>query len=789
MSGHDSCKEGQGTEAHATVAFAFNSEFAEDQGREDQDGEDQVATGSKKIRYPPIRLSRSASARTMAVIEHNKARASREAEGIFSGSLEGASGGAAQGVSLTKAGHTSSPGKRQKLGNAAALDLIRRIYEETKAEFDPIGKADSDKLSSLQIGGASTVLQTLTWREFFRGKTIEAKKREMTIEAEREAHRVQTRIEEIKAGRLVNKMHYLARTEGPQAVVVDPGKTPSSSSLSTSPLSPTKRRIEEIRLQRTAEAALLIAPPARSSSKLGAFSSLCQRVEALWLELQMSSADQSFFRKSLLAAPPSGGECSEQHLVELARYLGLLQDHKQATIKAVQASQSRGESILRLRHVLGKIDAFEGRVAARGQVLREASAVDLFGTPFDLGDPAVESCHNPLPPALRAELVSSVKDVQITTLNLIRRVQKWRKNLWRPRAFMVAGIDGVEVDCFLEMQRDVSSLLAGKGSNQTMGYFVHLSDLPLFPWDLGCIIFSPDIDVGADEMSSATSSPDWVRLDVSLRETFLENGPSRKELIAANRLVLGHVALQRSLQQEQRALLAKRAFIPMLKVPPSSPASVDIVAGLWSADGAPADTAGDVTTTQALSFLEPGAQDRGREVARQLLRGGLWEDDQDRRSSGTATEEVNTSTPHAVSPVPKPRSASPTNRSKRRGKGKKAKIQKTPISQPMPRPPDVGHKRECCHEADHAARRRREQEEKERADIQEKLARIQRRPSSSSPSRGKSRGQGHNGSMRRHMLDADERDLEERVRDIGAELSNHGNGLMSAFNGLQDSIC
>ena len=791
--------------SNSTMAFTPNEEEDEVQDRVNHEGVTTARRLSSKTRYPSIRLSRSASARTMAVIEHNRMRAAREAEGIFSSSLE-----ATDDAPGPK--HTSSPGKRQKLGNAAALDLIRRIYIETKQEFDPIGKADSDKLSSLQIGGASTVLQTLTWREFFEGKTIKAKKREMAAEAEREAHRAQTRLEEIKASRLVNKMHYLAPTEG----TIDP---PSPTlSPSSSPLSPTKRRIEEIRLQRTADTAAqlqmqLQAPPAnpnRSPTRLDAFHGLCRRIEALWLELQMSPADQSFFRKSLLAAPPSGGGCSEQHLVELARYLRLLQDHKHATVKALKASQARDTSLAQLRHVLEKIDVFEGRVAARGQALREVSAVDLFGTPFGLDAAEVTAYHTPLPPALRAELCFSVKDVQIRTLNLIRRVQKWRCNLWRPRAFMVAGPHGVEVDCFLEMQRDARELLAGGGSSssgggsgdkQHLGYFTHLSDLPLFPWDLGCIVFSPDIDASEAEIAGATSSPDWARLDVSLREAFLEDGPRRSELIAANRLVLGHAALQRSLQQEQQALLAKRAFIPMLKVPPASASCTDIIAGLWDADGAPIDSVGSITATQVFAYAgAPSEEDRGR-AARQLVRGGMLEEDHGRRVD-TLTEEVHghthtyihphphhhshtpASSPDALSPAhrPKPRSASPTNQ--KRGIGKKATLTKTkkPVLQPMPRPPDVGNKRKCCHEADHAARKLAENQAMEREELQSKLALIRRPTTSASPSRSPSWSQGRSGSpgTKRNLADTDEpeskcnHDLKARIKAFEAELSGLG---------------
>jgi hypothetical protein len=97
--------------------------------------------------------------------------------------------------------------------NAHALDLLRRIYVETNEDFEPVGKSDSDKLNSLKIESAFRVLQVLSWREFFDGKTIKDKKRENKADLEKEAARHHERIEEIRAARQRQREAYARRLE------------------------------------------------------------------------------------------------------------------------------------------------------------------------------------------------------------------------------------------------------------------------------------------------------------------------------------------------------------------------------------------------------------------------------------------------------------------------------------------------------------------------------------------------------------------------------------------------
>lgn len=754
-------RHGQSNMDTRVSAAAFQPEEADEDEGDECDGVPQPKPKKKQsMKYPSIRLSRSASARTMAVIEHNKMRALREAEreaehaeklaerlavGIPVGSLE-------LGPSLTKATPVDANSDKPKLGNAAALDLIRRIYEQAEVEYDPIGHSDSDKVSSLQIGFASNILEVLTWREFFDGKSIKAKKREMAAEAAREANKRATRIEDIKASRLHNKMHYLEKTLRPQGSQEQSSPNSPSPPPST-PSSPMKRRIEKIRMQRTADtdSANFGAPPSCGPSRLEVFHSLCLRIETLWAELKMSPADVSFFRRSLLTVPSSNAHCSEQHIVELARYLSLLQDHKLATVKAVYAYQVREGSLASLRDVLERIDAWEGEAFYEPRVpsslVEDMRALDLFGTAIEFcsdeggGNGSGGGGGRAMTAALVAELAFAVKDVQSATLNLIRRVLKWRKLLWRPRAFMIVDDQGREVDCFLKMQTDARDLLAGRsGNGGQLGYFACLSEVPLFPCDLACVIFTPDVESSKADLTAYMHSPDWLGLDLSLREAFFDAAPKRGELVAAHRLVLNHESVQQMLKQELKALLSRKVFIPTLKVPlSSSTMSSDTVAGLFYEEepsttkgGAPPTT----ESTQVYNYAEPVLRDRD-ERDEPLLPGGLLEDGHVYRA---VTIGIDAATPGSSPPIysreqttginmSSPAAIRLNSRARLRlldGKVRKGQKVMKPLKQPMPRNPDDGKTRECCHEADFANRSLKEKQDRERAEELGKIVKIRK---------------------------------------------------------------
>ena len=467
-------------------------------------------SSSPSIRYPPIRLSRSASARTMAIIESNRAKALREMQGITSVSTPAAGGDI-----------------NQLMPGAHALDLVRRIYDEVGEEFEPVGKGDGDKLNSLKIEPAFSLLKVMTWREFYEGKTIQQKMKENKEEAAEEERRRKERMEEIRALRLAQHERFNQMYGSPASKLRDEPPTPASQSSpmysgSPTPSSSMKKRVDDIRSLRGGGG---VEPPTLSfldalDAGLGTqqqpvdalFLSLVKRIEGVWAELRMPKTDKAFYRKSLLRLGPSGA--SDKQVQEMGRYLNQLQTHRLATIKALKSVAAREEAVAALRETLSRVEAAEQAGQLRGGGAAQYARVDLLGS---------SSSHNVL-----SELAQAVRRVQAASLDVIRRVQKWRKNLWRPHTFTVVLQGMGEVDYFAKMNRDVRNLLTGEGEGEGDGEtgrgqvsrglgLQYLGEIPLCPHDLACVLFSQEVlDAAArapsqererDKNSSGSAAP------------------------------------------------------------------------------------------------------------------------------------------------------------------------------------------------------------------------------------------------------------------------------------------
>jgi hypothetical protein len=184
----------------------------------------------------------------------------------------------------------------------------------------------------------------------------------------------------------------------------------------------------------------------------------------------------------------------------------------------------------------------------------------------------------------KEELVGALHDLQLASLEVIRRVQLWRRQLWRPRPFfwlqrnaaglgLVSGVgsgaDGVSVDYLRKMRADMAVLEAPVFARL-------LRAVPLGRADLRCVIF-PLTSVQAlvqpkdseqDQVpvpESLDEHPSWTS---PLRDAFL-HGLVPAELTAATKVVQSHDELVAALAEEKRQLQAAGVFIPTLKLFPS----------------------------------------------------------------------------------------------------------------------------------------------------------------------------------------------------------------------------
>ena len=252
------------------------------------------------------------------------------------------------------------------------------------------------------------------------------------------------------------------------------------------------------------------------------FDKMIVRVENLWEILKISTADKEFYRQSICKGPPQ----SYDQCKEVAKYILALNNHRLVTTNVLKAIQERESILKRCYDVLGAIHRKTNRDYSKQNQINHEGEV------------------------WRKELVLSLKELQLATLNVIKYIQLWRKNLWRPRSFLYR-----EKNYLNKIIMDMNVLDSDIYSRQ-------LSLCQLNFNDLLCIVFPSDEirdRIGFHDISLEDAHP--------LRQLFYQQDENiLHDLIAANRIILGEKYLQAALKSENKTLKKKGVFIPLLKV-------------------------------------------------------------------------------------------------------------------------------------------------------------------------------------------------------------------------------
>ena len=252
------------------------------------------------------------------------------------------------------------------------------------------------------------------------------------------------------------------------------------------------------------------------------FDKMIIRVENLWEILKISTADKEFYKQSICKGPPQ----SYDQCKEVAKYILALNSHRLDTMKVLKAIQEREHILKRCYDVLGAIHRKTNRDFSNQSQINHEGEI------------------------WRKELVLSLKELQLATLNVIKYIQLWRKNLWRPRSFLYR-----EKNYLNKIIMDMNVLDSDIYSRQ-------LSLCQLNFNDLLCIVFPSDEirdRIGFHDISLENGHP--------LRQLFYQQDENiLHDLIAANRIILGEKYLQAALKSENKTLKKKGVFIPLLKV-------------------------------------------------------------------------------------------------------------------------------------------------------------------------------------------------------------------------------
>lgn len=282
------------------------------------------------------------------------------------------------------------------------------------------------------------------------------------------------------------------------------------------------------------------------------FYSMLTRIEDFWVILKIPQVDRKFYRKSLCKGPPQ----SIDHCREVASYVNMLKHHQKDTMLVLQSIELREIAVSKAYDVIAALH----RKVAKGSDVRLSAARPISANQQLNSD------------FWKEEFLYTLDDVRCTTLEVIKNIQGWRRNLWRPKPFVWR-----DVNYLSKIKYDMNVL-------ESETYRNLLGMVPLKYEDLLCVVFfNPDLILqgdgeegaeGAEGEEKECKEEDAQRggdLKLIIKE-FLNN-IDKQELHAAATVVMDDSMLQNAIQIEHQSLVAKGTFIPTLKLTPAEPIS------------------------------------------------------------------------------------------------------------------------------------------------------------------------------------------------------------------------
>jgi hypothetical protein len=439
----------------------------------------------------------------------------------------------------------------------ASFNVMKMVIGATGTEAKTTGKTTSSQLRSLRTEPSLKLLRTTSWRDFF---DAEDPQPENGGNANSHANASRSGSPGVSPSM---KSTNAGRSESPTGRAFHASASAPSLSNSHSMSMP---KISSSFVPYMFNSTSQSESNNESNSMLNLYQTMVQRIQQMWAELKIPAADVKFYKETLCSGNPRGLD----HCRELARYIKTLSEHRSAVLHVLQTIEVREILVSHLQEVLL---AFNRKFVYRKSYESQSGDKAVKGLTFDSNL------------AWKEELVEVLKELQVQTIEVIQAIQRWRKGLWRPQSFMWRGQDYIA-----KMKNDISVL----GSDL---YMSQLTSIPIYRHELTCILFHDADDMmmtHGQEVSQmmasswpagdnwrfktemTTSSPavhnsSNTNVNVSivnaqLREYFMSGDYSHEELEMAARVVTEDAKLQRAIRTEKDALLAKKVFIPTLKV-------------------------------------------------------------------------------------------------------------------------------------------------------------------------------------------------------------------------------
>lgn len=347
-----------------------------------------------------------------------------------------------------------------------ALAVMKMVTESSRGSAPLEGLSTLDKLQNLRTDPAVEILHNTDWRVFFESLNSKPKASVVDFDSFYDDHIFHTK----KAGS--------GRIMAP---------------------SPSRNRRQPGGINGTLEQTQLrLINSLETTSKR-----LIKRMEILWNELKIPTADREFYRKSLCS------KTTVQQCQELARYISALKDHRKRTIRTLYSISVRETAVKRCVEFMESLDP-------QGYELES--------------DPSKKNF-----------LMVALRDVQESTHDVINAIRFWRSQLWRPLPFIYHGISYMT-----KMLDDIvyfdDQLLHGVLDPGLMAC-----------WHLVCNTTTPP-DESIHE-----------KIDPEVHGLFSGPFTSSGDLESAFKYLNEETLLQRSIEVEMKYLVKNNVFIPLIR--------------------------------------------------------------------------------------------------------------------------------------------------------------------------------------------------------------------------------
>ena len=313
--------------------------------------------------------------------------------------------------------HTrTTDGRKSSMNNTIMTmeDVISSSGAGARSVAD--GASVHSKLASLKSDAALKLLKQTTWKSYFTTSPTSSGKDTSSAK-------------EGFSRRPMSSTLPLRAVSSPHVRQLSPERPPSCTV-------PVRKTPEKLTVISTTDQIRLASSNGHDSIST-AFYEMVGRVEDLWIDLKIPPGDQKFYRESLCRGPPN----SLHQCQELSRYVLMLKAHRVATLAVLRAIDIREFALSKCLDFLYAINRKSSRLtnsmflsAARGG--RE-SIRDLASFSDDARNNSAASPNHTVTASLfREELIGTLRDIQLASLDVVRLIQLWRRNLWRPYPFM-----------------------------------------------------------------------------------------------------------------------------------------------------------------------------------------------------------------------------------------------------------------------------------------------------------------------------------------------------------------